>query len=370
MKVLYFSRDYTTHDHRFLSSLAASGTETLYLRLERRSHQVEDRALPPGVEQIPWNGGKSPFAWKDLPARILELRRILNERKPDLVHAGPVHSAALTAALAGARPLVTMSWGSDLLKDAYKNERMKWLTRQVLRRSDVLVGDCKAVEAAALDFGFPAERITLFPWGIDLEHFSQNGDAPSELRARLGWQDCLVALSLRSWEPIYGLDTIVKAFAQAVAEEPRLRLILLGGGSLAGMVQGLLSSYGLHNHVHMGGQVSQKDLPRYYQAADMYLSASHSDGSSVSLMEALASSLPVLVSDIPGNREWITEGKQGWFFPVGDARALSGLLLRAASQPDTLTGMRPASRLLAEQRANWPNNFKKLLDAYRMAIQA
>lgn len=370
MKVLYFSRDYTPHDYRFLSSLAASGTETLFLRLERRSHQLEDRALPPGVEQILWNGGKKAFSWKDLPARVLELRRILDERKPDLVHAGPVHSAALVAALAGAHPLVTMSWGSDLLKDAYKSEHMKWLTRQVLRRSDVLVGDCSAVKKAALDFGFHSDRVTLFPWGIDLEHFTQQDNLPSELRSRLGWQDCIVVLSLRSWEPIYGLDTIVQAFAHAVVQEPRLRLILLGGGSLAGMVQGMLSSYGLHGHVHLGGQVSQKDLPRYYQAADMYLSASHSDGSSVSLMEALASSLPVLVSDIPGNREWVTEGQQGWFFPVGDAQALSSLLLRAASQPEILAGMRPAARLLAEQRANWPENFKKLLGAYRMAAQA
>jgi glycosyltransferase involved in cell wall biosynthesis len=370
MKVLYFSRDYTTHDHRFLSSLAASGVETLFLRLERRSRQLEDRALPPGVELVPWRGGRSPFAWKDLPARALELRRIVKAHKPDLVHAGSIHSGALVAALAGIHPLVSMSWGSDLLKDAFANPRMTWLTRQVLRRSDVLVGDCTAVKDAAVGFGFPAEKVVLFPWGINLESFTPPQDNVSELRARLGWQDCVVALSLRSWEPIYGLDTIIMGFARAAYEEPRLRMILLGGGSLAGMVQGLLSSYGLHDRVHVGGQVSQNDLPRYYQAADFYISASHSDGSSVSLMEALASSLPVLVSDIPGNREWISEGEQGWFFPVGDPETLKSLLLRAASQPETLAAMRPAARHLAEQRADWSKNFQKLLAAYRMATQA
>ena len=58
-----------------------------------------------------------------------------------------------------------------------------------------------------------------------------------------------------------------------------------------------------------------------YRAADLYLSASHSDGSSVSLMEALGCGLPVLVSDIPGNREWVTDGEQGWLFPDGDDAA-------------------------------------------------
>jgi glycosyltransferase involved in cell wall biosynthesis len=212
--------------------------------------------------------------------------------------------------------------------------------------------------------------VALFPWGINLQDFTPRAGAPSDLRARLGWQDCIVALSLRSWEPIYGLDPIVMGFARAALEEPRLRLILLGGGSLAGMVQGLLSSYGLHDRVHVGGQVSQNELPRYYQAADLYMSASHSDGSSVSLMEALASSLPVLVSDIPGNREWVTDGQQGWFFPVGDTDALKRTLLHACKSPETMAAMRPAARQLAEQRANWPENFKKLLDAYRMATQA
>ena len=65
------------------------------------------------------------------------------------------------------------------------------------------------------------------------------------------------------------------------------------------------------DRVHFGGQVGYDNLPLYYGASDLYLSASHSDGSSVSLMEALASGLPVLVSDIPGNREWISEGKTG-----------------------------------------------------------
>jgi len=370
MRILYFSRDYTTHDHRFLASLAGSGLETLYLRLERRSRQLEDRAMPHGVELVAWGGGQRPFRWQDLLPRVLELRRILRERKPDVIHAGPIHSAALVASLAGARPLVSMSWGSDLLKDAYANRQMQWLTRQVLLRSDGLVGDCEAVKAAALEFGFPAERVTLFPWGINLQDFSGRAGQPSELRERLGWQDCFVALSLRSWEPIYGVETVVSAFAQAAAQEPRLRLILLGGGSQAGLVQGLLAAHGLHERVHLGGQVGQNELPRYYQAADVYVSASHSDGSSVSLMEALASSLPALVSDIPGNREWVADGRQGWLFPVGDAQALSGLLLRAAAEPQTLAQMGPAARQTAEARANWTENFQKLLGAYRMATQA
>ena len=216
MRILYFTRDYTPHDHRFLSALAESGQETFYLRLERSGRQVEDRPLPHQITQVAWRGGQRPFEWRELPAAALALRRVLRDVKADVVHAGPLQTCALIAALAGARPLVSMSWGSDILKDAHASRWMERATRFALRRSDVLVGDCQAVSRAAQGFGFPAENIVLFPWGVDLETF-KHASGGDELRARLGWQDCFVILSLRSWEPIYGVDVVVNAFARAAA---------------------------------------------------------------------------------------------------------------------------------------------------------
>ena len=177
-----------------------------------------------------------------------------------------------------------------------------------------------------------------------------------------------MVLSLRTWEPLYGVDVVVKAFCQAAAREPRLRLMLLGGGSQAGHLRQLLAQHGLLERVHFGGQVSGDDLPAYYRAADLYVSASHSDGSSVSLMEALASGLPVLVSDIPGNREWIGPGEgAGWLFPDGDFTALGAGMLRAAADESGLPEQRRAARTLAERRADWKQNFQQLLRAYDLA---
>ena len=117
------------------------------------------------------------------------------------------------------------------------------------------------------------------------------------------------------------------------------------------------------DRVQFAGQVRQDDLPDYYCSADLYVSASHSDGSSVSLMEALASGLPAIVSDIPGNREWITPGEQGWLFPDGDDEALASLILQAyRSAPLPALSSR---RQLAEQRADWPRNFKTI-EAYQL----
>lgn len=365
MRILYFTRDYSPHDHRFLSALAQTRHTVFLLRLERRGVQLEDRALPPEIQQIDWRGGRKPAERGDYPALLADYRRVLRQYQPDVVHAGPVQSAAFLAALGGTRPLVTMSWGSDLLKNADRSRLYRWATRFTLGRSDVLVGDCRAVQDKAVTLGFPSERVLLFPWGVDLKTFSPK--PAGDLRARLGWQDAFVLLSLRAWEPIYGVDVVVKAFAQIAEAIPQARLLLPGNGSQAAQIHALIQQYNLGERVHLAGQVRQDELPGYYRAADLYVSASHSDGSSVSLMEALASGLPALVSDIPGNLEWLTPGQEGWFFRDGDPADLAQGILRAYEARGERAQMGQAARRLAEQRANWDDNFQVLLSAYELA---
>jgi glycosyltransferase involved in cell wall biosynthesis len=368
VRVLYFTRDYTPHDQRFLTALAGTQHRIFYLRLERSPRQLEDRPLPSAVEQVHWRGGQKPFQWKELPALWAELRKVLVRIKPDVVHAGPIQSAAFLAALSGFQPLISMSWGSDMLVEADRTRWMNWVTRYTLNHTRILVGDCQAVRQKAQSLGFPGERVALFPWGVDLQHFTP-GPA-DDLRSRLGWEEAFVLLSLRSWEPIYGVDLLVRAFARAAQQIPDLRLLLLGGGSQAGKLRQFLSQNGLNERVYFGGHVTQDGLPHFYQAADVYLSASHSDGSSVSLMEALASGLPALVSDIPGNKEWITPDVQGWLFPDGNEDALVEGILQAYHQRSRLAEIGKASRRLAEQRADWTENFKILLKAYDLATKA
>ncbi len=365
MRLLYFTRDYTPHDFRFLSSLAQTEHKIYALRLERKGTQKEDRALPPEVTQVPWKGGRKPASFWDGPALLADLQRVIREVRPDLIHAGSIQTGAFLTALSGFSPLVSMSWGSDLLVDADKNKLWQWATRFTLKRTRVLLGDCQAVKQKAVSLGFDPQCVVLFPWGVDLERFSPGPAA--NLVERLGWQDQFVLLSLRSWEPIYGIDVLIKAFSRAALENDKLRLILLGGGSLAPMVQRMINEYQLVDRVHLGGQVKQADLPAYYRSANLYLSASHSDGSSVSLMEALASGLPVLVSDIPGNVEWIAPGEQGWFFKDGDVESLKAGIITACGERGNLQSMQMAARRLAEDRADWKKNFDLLLKAYQMA---
>lgn len=367
MRVLYVTQGMSPHDHRFLSALAHTPHQVHALSLAPGERRLEARPLPPQITHVVMREKRGGGSRVNLRSLLPAFTTMLRDLQPDLIHAGPVHTCAFLAALSGFRPLVSMSWGSDLLRDIDLDLREWYAAKYALQRSAVLAADCLAVQHKAVRMGFPAERVVVFPWGVDLRTFSPARRRP--LRQRLGWQDAFVLISVRSWEPIYGVETVVRAFARAAQHLPDLRLLLLGDGSLAEHIRALIKALGLEQRVHLTGRMSNDALAEYYRAADLYVSASLSDGSSVSLLEALACGVPALVSDIPSNREWVSGDVVGGTFPPEDAGALAQEILNAARKREQLPGMAKAARRLAEQRADWSKNFARLLDAYEMAVQ-
>ena len=361
MRILYFSRDYSTHDHRFLSALAHTEHKIYYLRLEQGIHTLEDRPLPPEIDQVQWVGGKHPATLKDGVRLLQDLRRVIRQIKPDLIQAGPIQRSAFLVALTGYHPLVSMSWGYDLLHDAKINPFWRWATRYTLHHSDAMIGDCNTIRQLAISYGMPDERIITYPWGVDIHHFN----VPT---LHLVSEPTFSLLSTRGFEPIYGIDVIARAFVIAARKCPELHLTMLGNGSLAAAIHQIYLVGGVYDRVHFPGQVTYTDLPTYYQNADLYLSASHSDGTSISLLEAFACGTPVVVSDIPGNQEWVTPGENGWLFPDGDAEALATVILDAINHRQVLPEMGYKARQLAEIRADWEKNFPKLMSAYQLAM--
>lgn len=361
MRIIYFSKNYTSHDYRFLSSLSKTEHEVYYLKLEANKRQTEDRPVPETIHQLLWAGGQSEFRWRDIARFTLDLRRLIQSIKPDLIHAGPIQNCAFIAALSGFRPILAMSWGYDLVMDADRTAWMRWVTQYTLKRSAFFVSDADVSRRKAIRFGMDPEKTIIFPWGTDIEHFTQKTFQRSHAKT-------FTLFCSRTWEAIYGVDVLAKAFVRVGAINPDINLILLGGGSQGSKIRQILMNGGVMERVHFGGHVSQADLPRWYHMADLYISPSHVDGSSVTLMEALASGLPCLVSDIPGNKEWIQDGVNGWLFRDGDAEDLAEKILYAVRNRSLFEGIGAAARKTAEEKADWKKNFGKLLEAYNRSL--
>lgn len=360
MRVLYYTQGYGPHDERFLTALANTSHEVLLLRALPDSNI----SLPAGIVEVGLQGGLSTIPM-GIRRQLQRFRRVITTHQPDLVHAGPMHGPAFIAALAGFSPLVSMSWGYDMQLDV-KKLTSKIAIRHTLRKSTIFTGDCRVVAEKAQEFGFPRERIHIFPWGVDLAHFSPG--ATDVIRQQLGWQEHFVFLSNRSLEPKYGVDVLLDAFINAAQTNPNLRLLLYGKGSMENELRQQVLSAGMQSRVHFGGFASRDELPGVYCSADVFITASHCDGSSVSLMEALACGCPVIVSDIPANLEWVQEGKQGWIFRDGDSTALAQKILDAAAYGE-LDRLSANTRKLAETKADWSRNFPVLLEAYLHALE-
>jgi glycosyltransferase involved in cell wall biosynthesis len=165
------------------------------------------------------------------------------------------------------------------------------------------------------------------------------------------------------------VDIVARAFVATSARNQQLRLLLPGSGSQRVKIEKILTDGGVLDKVYFAGQVLNTDLPDYYRAADLYISASHTDGSSVSLMEALACGVPAAVSDIPSNLEWITPGEEGWLFKDGSVKELATIMLKADEEKVDLAVMRIKARRKAENNADWAVNQRKMLAGYEREVK-
>ncbi len=366
MKVLYFTRDYTPHDFRFLKAICENGDDVWYLRLETRN-VYESRPLPDAVHVVDWQFGKAPFDLQsDGQKAVKALQDVFNELQPDVIHSGPLTDCSYLAAKAGLHPHVAMSWGFDLGREIDTIPGAKERTKFALSQADWFLGDCYVELDKAAELGYDRERATIFPWGIDVERFS-----PKEgtIRNKISEQSDFLILSLRTMEPNYDVETVVRAFLKAMKAQPDMRLILLGDGSQMPVLKEIAARDENGDRISFLGRQPNDMLVEYYRSCDLYVSASIVDGSSVSLLEAIGCGLPVLMSSIPGNLEWVKDGENGMLFPVKDVDLLAEKMVSCCIDKKTIHNYAAAARKLIEEKADWNKNKTKINFAYKKACE-
>jgi len=323
----------TVHHHRFLAVLAECGWEaSVVLHGSRRPDGDPSRRLA-----------------ADLAAA-----------RPDVVLAGPIPDVGADAVAAAPPdvPVVLTAWGSDLLVTAVEDPAAAARARAALAAAGAVVVDCRTVEAAAVALGAAPGRIVRFPWGVDLAAHPVTPLPPVATRLRV--------LSLRSLLPAYRVDVLVRAAAQV----PDVAVTLAGGGTEEPTLVALAASLGARDRIRAAGRVDEADVPALVADHDVVVSTVPVDGSSVSLLQAMAAGRPCVVVDNPSNREWVEEGVTGWLVPVGDAEALAARL-RELADPASWTvreRVAVAARARVERDADWSRNRRLLLDALDLAV--
>ncbi|RZU66509.1 glycosyl transferase family 1 [Microterricola gilva] len=311
------------------------------------------------------DGSSSSPQLRDFGERVAAA---LGEFSPNIVQAGPLTDVAAEVVKHWDGPLIVTSWGFDLMKDVDIDVLALAQARRSIERADAILVDNDGPQAKALALGAPAGSIVQFPWGIDLARMTPEG---LDLRQELGWvNDERVVLCARQHEPLYDLHTLIRAFILAASSDRELRLLIASGGSLSATLEQMIVDAGLAERVQFIGSVDWARLPALYRTADLYISPSPVDGTSVSLLEAMACGTPVCVTAIPGNAQWVTE-HSGSSFPVGDVDRLSTFMREChrRTSPDEASAERTRNALtLVRERADWAKAPQRLRDLADLAI--
>jgi len=367
VRILYFSDNCSNHNRRFLEKLISFGHDVCFLNAAQDDLAAENW-LPRGVRRVQPKPSIRRDADPTQFAKFLsEFRSLLNEFRPDLVHAGPVQTCGYVAALSGFHPLVLMSWGSDILVHADQNEEWRLATEIALRAADGFFCDCETVREAAQRYvKIPNTQIVQFPWGIKRGSFSPLGPMYPRESAN---PDSFTFISTRSWERLYDIAVLLNAFHLAYKRNNRMRLLLLGNGSEAGRVRNFIADHELKQVVATPGKIVSTEMPLWFRTADAYVSCARSDGTSVSLLEAMAMGLPAVVTDIPSNREWIAESENGFLAATSSSEEFAEKLVRAATLPPRdLEAISQRNQAIVAERADWDKNFPSLLCLYEHLV--
>lgn len=392
LKILYLATGGSIHDYRFLVKLAERGYDACYAYLNPAGgeYAVDGvRTCYLGVKPSSQGhtGEKgSPGPSRRLGSRFFEplkrlrqhlteaalcrrylgrLRSLLQEFKPDILHAGWVLDAGYAAARSGYRPLLLMPLGSDILLYPDMSRFYRNRVRYALGRAAAVTCDAESVKRRIMELaGYPGEGIFVFPWGIDLGLFKPDPLLREQARRELGWSDKRIIIMTRNFMPVYGIEYFIRALSQVLRSFPETRILFAGDGPLRGEMLQLAVELGLEGKVRFAGAVPNRDLPRWLNAADLYVSSSLSDGTSLSLLEALACALPVVVTDVPAIMEWIEEGVNGRVVHRKNPEMLAGAISDMLGDAEAMRRMSRSNLELARARADWERNFDKLEQIY------
>ncbi|HEU4669274.1 MAG TPA: glycosyltransferase [Dyella sp.] len=265
---------------------------------------------------------------------LRRLRRAVRDHGTEVLH---THNAAAhyqavlaTPGLSGRRRVINTRHGMGAGPVAARRDA---LYRAAMGRTDAVVTVCDAARRDAVARGLvPESRTVVIPNGIRVERFAAAGEpARRALRESLG-----VAPGTRLVGTVGRLnwakdqDGLIRAFARVHATRPDTALVLVGSGELRGDLEDRARLEGVAAAVHFLGDRS--DVVQLLQGLDLFVLSSVSEGYSMALLEAAASALPIVATDVGGNAEIVRHGETGMLVPSSDPAALAvtlGALLDA-----------------------------------------
>ncbi len=270
------------------------------------------------------------------PRPLMKLFKLIREWRPCIVHSHMVHAnilARLTRLFAPVPVLICTAHSID--------ERGRrgsgWFRTFLYRVTDPLCDLTTQVSRAGLERyvrirAVPKEKIQYIPNGVDIESFSPNPAIRAKMRKKLHLEKRFVWLAVGRFDPPKDYPTMLCAFSRVVRKHPKAYLLIAGDGPLRPSIEALAKELGISDRVEFLG--IRRDVPELMNAADAYVMSSAWEGMPLVLLEAHASGLPVVATNVGGNSEIVIDGKTGFLVSPRNPEALAQAMIRLMELPE------------------------------------
>jgi glycosyltransferase involved in cell wall biosynthesis len=235
------------------------------------------------------------------------------------------------------------------------------LRRSAIARSTLASVDMNVVPSRFLQdvfARFGIHGVTVIPNIVDLDRFAFRERQP--LRPKI--------ISTRNFESLYNVACTIRAFRVVQDRWPEATLTLVGGGHEEQSLRALVATLGLRGVV-FAGRVAPDEIARHYAEHDLYVQSPDIDNMPTSIIEAFASGLPVVATNVGGVPAILTDNIHGLLAPAGDSQVLAAQMLRLLDDPQMAKRVTQAAYATC-QRCTWPAVRELWLDAYRRVLPA
>lgn len=238
------------------------------------------------------------------------------------------------------------------------------ILRKILRKIDYVQTISTQTRERLLEAGFTEKQIKYIPNGIDSAETIETLDLLPEFP--LENKNTVVFGYCGRLRQIKGVEVLLESFSNFVKTQPNqsVKLRIAGGGQLLESFKEGIKKNGLSDDIEFLGSID--DTLEFYKSLDVYIQPSFAEGLPNSVIEAMVCGLPVLATDIGGNRDLVDHNKEGWLFEAGDADALTALMQRCIDERASLAaiGLRGRERIVAAY--DFSSVTSDLLDLYRV----
>lgn len=368
MKLVLLSDPNSVHTARWATSLAAKGIDVYIIGLSDNRNNFYSAYDNIKVYSLNIDS-KEVIKESELLSKfkyvktLKKVKSLIKEINPDIVHSHYATSYGMLGTLSGFHPFIISVWGSDVFIFPKKSFIHKNILKYNLKKADKILSTSYAMaRETAL---YTDKDIEVTPFGIDLDKFK-----PMVVESLFDEKDIVIG-TIKSLEPEYGIEFLIKAF-KIVFEKNKnlsLKLLIVGGGSLEKELKQLVADLGLSKHTVFTGRVPYEDIPRYHNMIDVPVFVSNSESFGVAVIEASACEKPVVVSDVGGLPEVVENNVTGIVVPPKNERETAKAIEKLVLDKLLREKMGKAGRERVKKLYNWENNVKQMIDIYKGVLK-